>query len=460
MRSAILSEIRTTLALAVPLATANLSQIAMSVIDTVMVGTLGSVPLAAVALGGGFYFTGLVICIGVLTAVAPLAAYAIGAGKREASGRIAGSGLILAALLAVPVIAGVLLAPSLLDLIGYDPALAHQTGRFLQAVCWGAPGFLGFVVLRSFLSALRRARGVMIVLLLCVPANGALNWVLIYGHLGMPALGLVGAAIASATVQWLMLAGLAGVVWWLRRVGRAPRVHIETATVGRDLRRILRLGGPIGGLQALEIGVFVTAAAVVGLFGADPLAAHQIAINYASITFMVPMGIGQAATVRVAAERGAGFASAARRAAFVALGLGAGFMVASAVVIWVLPQTIVAAYVAVDDPANRALVALALRFLAFAGWFQVVDGAQVVAAGALRGYEDTVVPMICAVIGYWAIGFAGGWALTFPLGLGPVGMWWGFVLGLAVVAALLTVRLWQQSHAYLNPEAAAATTPR
>ena len=445
MRSVILAEIRATLALATPLATANLSQMAMSVIDTVMVGTLGSVPLAAVALGGGFYFTGVVICLGVLTAVAPLSAFAIGAGARNAAGRIAASGLVLAALIGVPLIALMPLAPLLLDALGYDRVLAHEIGRFLHAVCWGAPGFLGFVVLRSFLAALKRTRGVMIVLLLCVPANAAINWVLIFGNLGMPALGLAGAGIGSASAQWLMLAGLAGVVWRLRHRGRAPRLHLDLAALGGDLRRIVRLGAPIGGLQALEIGVFVTAAAVVGLFGAAPLAAHQIAINFASITFMVPMGIGQAATVRVAAERGAGLRPAARRAAFVALGLGVGFMAVSAAVIWALPHAIVAAYVAADDPANRALVTLALRFLVFAGWFQVVDGMQVVAAGALRGYEDTVMPMVFAAIGYWAIGFAGGWALTFPLGLGPIGMWWGFVLGLATVAGLLTLRLWHRA---------------
>ncbi len=443
--AAILAEIRATLALAVPLAAANLSQMAMSVIDTVMVGTLGAVPLAAVALGGGFYFTSVVICLGVLTAVAPLSAYSIGAGEPEAAGRIARSGLILAMLLSVPVIASMMVADRLLDLIGYDPALSRQIGHFLRAVCWGAPGFLVFGVLRSFLAALKRPRGVMIVLALCVPANAALNWVLIYGHLGMPRLGLVGAAIASASVQWLMMLGLVGVVWRLRRRGQAPRLHGRIREIVADFHRILRLGGPIGGLQALEIGVFVTAAVVVGLFGADALAAHQIAINYASITFMVPMGIGQAATIRVAGERGAGMPIAARRAAFVALGLGTGFMAVSAIIIWTVPHTIVAAYVSVGDPTNRTLVALALRFLVFAGLFQVVDGMQVVAAGALRGYEDTIVPMFCAGLGYWGIGFGVGWALTFPLGLGPIGMWWGFVVGLAIVAALLTARLWRQS---------------
>jgi MATE family multidrug resistance protein len=242
-----------------------------------------------------------------------------------------------------------------------------------------------------------------------------------------------------------MLFGLAGVVWMLRRRDRVPRLHGEAHETHRDFRRILRLGGPIGGLQALEIGVFVTSAAVVGLFGADALAAHQIAINYASITFMVPMGIGQAATVRVAGERGAGRPAAARRAAFVALRLGTAFMVASAIVIFAVPDAIVAAYVSADDPANQTLVALALRFLVFAGLFQVVDGMQVVAAGALRGYEDTVVPMFYAGLGYWGIGFAGGLALAFPLGFGPIGMWWGFVLGLAAVAALLTRRLYRRS---------------
>jgi MATE family multidrug resistance protein len=440
-----LAETRATLALAVPLATANLSQMAMSVTDTVMVGKLGAVPLASVALGGGFYFTSVVICLGVLTAVAPLAAYSIGAGEPAAAGRIARSGLVIAVLFSVPVIAAMLAADRLLDLIGYAPTLSHEIGRFLRAVCWGAPGFLLFAVLRSLLAAVKRTRGVMVVLMLCVPTNAALNWVLIYGHLGMPSLGLVGSGIASASSQWLMMLGLAGVVWRLRRRGAVPPLQRAGRALAADFGRILRLGGPVGGLQALEIGVFVTAAAVVGLFGADALAAHQIAINYASITFMVPMGLGQAATVRVAGERGAGRAVSARHAAFVALALGTGFMAVSAVVIWVLPHAIVAAYVSASDPANRTLVALALRFLFFAGLFQVVDGMQVVATGALRGYEDTVAPMFFAALGYWGIGFVGGWALTFPLGLGPIGMWWGFVIGLAVVAALLTARLYSQS---------------
>jgi MATE family multidrug resistance protein len=446
MVPAILSEIRATLALALPLAAANVAQMAMGVVDTVMVGTLGAVPLAAVGLGAGFYFTSAVICSGVLNAVAPLAAFAIGAGDRATAGRIAGSGLVLAALLAVPVAAAMLTADRLLDLLGYDPALAREIGHFLRAVAWGAPGFLGFAVLRSLFAALARARIVMIVLALCVPTNIALNWVLIFGHLGLPPLGLVGSAYASAINQWLMLLGLAAALGVLRRTDRAPRLRGRIGEIAADLRRILALGLPIGGLQALEVGVFVFSAALMGLFGADALGAHQIAINCASVSFMVPLGIGQAATVRVAAERGAGIPDAARRAAFTALGLGVAFMATSALVLWVLPTPIVGAYVAIDDPANAALVTLALRFLALAALFQIVDGVQTVAAGALRGYEDATVPMLLAGIGYWAIGFSGGWALAFPLGMGPMGLWWGFVLGLATVALLLTLRLIRRSN--------------
>ena len=443
---AILSEIRATLTLAVPLAAANLAQIAMGVVDTVMVGSLGAVPLAAVGLGGGFYFTSAVICQGVLNAVAPLAAFSIGSGDREAAGRVAGAGLALAVLLVAPVVAAMMFADRLLDLIGYDPALAREIGHFLRAVAWGAPGFLGFGVLRSLFAALGRPRIVMVVLALCVPTLIGLNWVLIFGHLGAPALGLVGCAYASAINQWLMFLGLALWLWGLRRRGRAPRLRGEATEIVRDVRRILALGLSIGGLQALEIGVFVTSAALMGLFGADALGAHQIAINAASVSFMVPLGIGQAATVRVAAARGGGAPHAARRAAYVAMGLGMSFMAGSAIVLWTLPTHIVGVYVDIADPSNQGLVAIALNFIAIASIFQVVDGMQVVAAGALRGYEDTKVPMLFAGLGYWGIGFAGGWAFAFPLGFGPVGLWWGFVLGLAAVAGLLTWRLYSRSN--------------
>jgi MATE family multidrug resistance protein len=209
----------------------------------------------------------------------------------------------------------------------------------------------------------------------------------------------------------------------------------------RHIRDILGLGLPIGGIIALETGVFMTTGILMGLLGTAALGAHQLAINFASLCFMVPLGISQAATVRVAFELGAERPTRAGRAATVALALGAGLMVVAALAIWIAPLAICRLYLDIDDPANRDLVAIALPLLAIAGLFQIADGVQAIAAGALRGYRDTAVPMLLAAIGYWGIGFAGGWALAFPLGHGAVGLWWGLALGLLVVASLLTLRV-------------------
>jgi MATE family multidrug resistance protein len=254
----------------------------------------------------------------------------------------------------------------------------------------------------------------------------------------MPALGIAGSGWATAIIQSLMAFGLAAVLLILP-------LHTPIRVSRRvmdQIGQILRLGLPIGGLIALEAGVFVTTGILAGLLGADALGAHQLAINFASLCFMVPLGIGQAATVRVGFELGAGAPATARRAAFVALGLGASFMAAMAVLIWTFPLAIADLYLDLGDPANGGLIAIALRLLTILALFQIVDGVQTIAAGALRGYRDTAVPMAIAALGYWGIGFAGGWALAFPVGLGAVGLWWGLGLGLAIVSVLLTVRLY------------------
>ena len=435
------AELRATLALAAPLAAANLAQMAMGVTDMVMVGRLGALPLAAAGLGAMLYFTGGVVLQGILSAVAPLAAHALGGGDRRAAGRIAGAGLALAVLLAVPFVAALTSLDRLLLALGYDHALAAEIGRFLQAIAWGGPAFLGFAVLRSLLAALSHTRAVMAVLLLCVAGNAGLNWVLIYGHLGAPALGMAGSGYASAINQWVILAGLALCTRMMPGIAGFHLLRSAFAPSWAAMANVLRLGLPIGGIMGVEVGVFLAAGVLMGLLGAAPLGAHQLVLNCAGISFMVPLGLGQAATVRVAYELGAGRAFAARRAAFVALALGIGFMGAMAVVLWTVPQAIIAAYIDISDPANRETVQIARRLLVIAALFQVFDGMQVIAAGALRGYRDTMVPMLLAGFGYWGAGFGGGWLLAFPLGFGPAGLWWGLALGLAVVAILLTVRL-------------------
>jgi MATE family multidrug resistance protein len=451
-RAAFMAEFRALLPIALPLAAANLANMAMGLSNAVIVGYLGGTALSAAGLGGGLYFTIGVTCQSVLTAVAPLAARAIGGRNHRIGGEIAAAGLVLAAALAVPIIGLLSVLDRLLAAIGYDPALATEIGRYLDAIRWGVPGFLAFGVLRALLAAAARARVVMLVLIAAVPGNAALNWVLVFGHLGLPGLGIAGSGWSTAITQSLMSLALAAVLLIAprrtpMRLGRRPLRHI---------RDILALGLPIGGIIALETGVFLTTGILIGLLGANALGAHQLVINFASLCFMVPLGIGQAATVRVAFELGAGRATHASRAAFVALVLGAAVMVVAALAIWTAPLAICRLYLDVDDPVNRELVTIALQLLAIAGLFQMADGVQAIAAGALRGYQDTTVPMALAAVGYWGIGFAGGWALAFPLGHGAVGLWWGLALGLLVVASLLTLRVWACARSTLRDNIAAA----
>src|SRR6266851_3002040 len=402
-RSPLAAEIRATLTVAAPLAAANIAQMAMHVTNAVMVGHLGAVSLAAAGLGSALYSTLLMTSQGVLTAVAPLAAHAIGADDHPTLGGVAGAGLIVAALLA----------------------------------------------------AAFRARSIMVISLIAVPLNAALNWVLIFGHFGAPGLGILGSACATAIVQWLTLLCFAG--YLLLTPTKIP-VRIGRIVL-REIPRILRLGLPIAALRGLEIGLFVTTGILMGLLGADALGAHQLVFNVAGVCFMVPLGLGQAATVRVAFQLGAGAPSAARRAGFVALALGALFMVAAAVVLFAAPQTLIGFYLDLGDAANRGLVEIALRLFLIAALFQVFDGVQVIAVGALRGYADTAVPMLIAAIGYWAIGFAGGCLLAFPLGYGAVGLWSGLALGLAVVAILLTLRLQSRARAHMRATGTLALAP-
>jgi MATE family multidrug resistance protein len=438
--SGIGAELRATLALAAPLAAANLAQMAMAVTNTVMVGRLGAVPLAAAGLGGMLYFTGGVMLQSILFAVAPLVAHALGASDRGAAGRIAGAGLVLAVLLALPFVATLTELDRLLKALGYDLALATEIGRYLRALAWGGPAFLGFAVLRSLLAALSRTRPMMAVLFVCVAGNAVLNWSLIFGHLGAPALGVTGSGYGSSINQWLMLAGLALCTRIMRGLTGLRVLRGAFAASWTEMANILRLGLPIGGMRGIEVGVFLAAGILMGLLGAAALGAHQLVLNCAGISFMVPLGLSQTATVRVAYQLGAG-RPLARRAAFVALALGIGFMAATAMLLLTLPQAIIAVYVDIANPANRETVQIARRLIGIAALFQVFDGMQVIAAGALRGYKDTLVPMLLATFGYWGAGFAGGWLLAFPLGYGPVGLWWGLAIGLAVVAVLLTLRL-------------------
>jgi multidrug resistance protein, MATE family len=441
--SGIHAELRATLALAAPLSAANIAMIAMAVTNTVMVARLGTIPLAAAGLGSMFYFTLGIVLQGILFAVAPIAAHALGAGDRRVAGLTAGAGLALALLFSLPFVIALASLHWVLQRLGYNAALAAEIGSYLQALAWGGPAFLASAVLRSLLAAVSHARAVMAVLLVGVVTNAVLSWSMIFGHLGAPAMGVVGSGYASAINQWLMLAGLALCTRVLPECAGLHLLRGAFAASRAQIVEILRLGLPMGAIRGIESGVFLTTGVLMGLFGAAALGAHQLVLNCASVSFMVPLGLSQAATVRVAYEIGAGRPREANRAGFVALALGVLFMSAAALVFWTMPLAIIGVYTNLSDPANRELVQIARRLMAIAAIFQVFDGVQTIAAGALRGYKDTLIPLLLATFGYWGVGFVGGWLLAFPLGYGAVGLWWGLALGLATVALLLTLRLHQ-----------------
>jgi MATE family multidrug resistance protein len=342
--SGIHAELRATLALAAPLSAANIAMIAMAVTNTVMVARLGTIPLAAAGLGSMFYFTFGIVLQGILFAVAPIAAHAVGAGDRRVAGRAAGAGLVLALLFSPPFVIALASLHWVLQRLGYNAALAAEISSYLQALAWGGPAFLGSAVLRSLLAAVSHARAVMAVLLVGVVSNAVLSWSMIFGHLGAPAMGVVGSGYASAINQWLMLAGLALCTRVLPECAGLHLLRGAFAASRTQMAEILRLGLPMGAIRGIESGVFLATGVLMGLFGAAALGAHQLVLNCASVSFMVPLGLSQAATVRVAYEIGAGRPREANRAGFVALALGVLFMSAAALVFWTMPLAIIGVY--------------------------------------------------------------------------------------------------------------------
>jgi multidrug resistance protein, MATE family len=442
------TELKATLGIALPLAGAQLSQVLMGFISAAMMGRLGGDSFAAGGLGAALYFTVVLVFQGLLTAVGPLVAHERGAGAETRIGSIVGHGMLIAVGLSVIGIAAMSRVDAALAAIGHPPALVAATARYLDAAIWGLPAGLGFALLRTYLAALSRTWPVMVLLVACLALDALLTYALIFGAFGAPALGVAGAGYAGAATQWVMFGGLA--------LYAATQPGLRDHRVLGALRRpnwpaaaaILRLGWPIAGIIAVEISVFTATALLAGRLGVASLAAHQIAIGIGSVTFMVPLAFSHAATVRVALAIGGRRVGGARRAGLVAFACGVGFMALMAVILLAAPGGIVALYLDRADPANAESVALALRLLFIAALFQVFDGAQVIATGALRGLKDTRVPLLFGMLGYWAIGFVGGWLLAFPLGLGVRGLWWGLALGLAAVAVPLGLRFHQLTASY------------
>jgi MATE family multidrug resistance protein len=428
--------LRETLVLAAPIALSLLAEMAMGLISTLMLGGLGAPALAAGGLASNFFFTALIVLQGVLSGVGVLAATALGAGRPGDVPGIYWAGVFLSVGLAIPLFA-VLSAPAgLLRAMGESGALADDVATYLRVLRWGVPaGMVGVGMMRQFLPAVGLQRVLLWVMPGGVVLHAALNKMLIHGWLGLPGFGLAGSAAATVCTLSALAAGMLGLLHGRRRFRRFVALSRP-----RLLRRLLAIGLPVGGAVAVEAGLFAATGVLAGTLGPEILAAHTIALSVATVIFMVPLSIGQAANVRVASASGAGNRKAARRAGFCAIGMSVAFMAAAALCLRLAPGLIVNAYLGPPTAANAATAALAARLLRVAGVFQMADGTQVAASGALRGLQDTRIPMLLAAFGYWGIGFWAGRFLAFNTGLGVVGLWWGLCAGLACVAACLTAR--------------------
>jgi MATE family multidrug resistance protein len=435
------AELRATLALGWPLILSNLTQQAIQATDVLLMGRLGAAPLAAATLALNLTFTFNVTLLGLLIASSPMMATALGqrANAVRDVRRTFRAGLWLLIALLPPYWLLLWHVGTIMRAFGQPADLADLGQRFLRAYMWCTAPWLLFQLLRSFVSALERPRIILWLSLGGIALNAVLSWSLIFGRLGLPALGLIGGGIGS-TVTWIILC--LALVAVLFRDRRFRRFHLFGRWWRFDAERtlaMLRLGWPIGLTMALEMGVFALAAFFMGWIGAPAVAAHAIALQIAALTFMIPLGLGQAATVRVGLALGRGDRAAITRAGWTAWVLGVGFMAAMALVMWTAPHVLVTLFLA-DTPANGPVIRLAISFIAVAAAFQLVDGAQVIGAGMLRGLHDTRWPLIFALVGYWGVGLGIGAWLAFARDWAGVGIWVGLASGLAAVAALMLAR--------------------
>jgi MATE family multidrug resistance protein len=428
------AELREMAHLAAPAVLIQVGIMSMGVVDTIMSGHISAETLAAVALGNLYVFNALVFGMGVLLALDPIVAQAVGARDDAAVSSAVQRAVALAAVLSVGVGFALWPGEAALAAVRQPAEVIPDAAAYARASIPGVLPFYLFMVFRQTLQAFGRMAPIVYVVVAANALNGFLNWVFMYGNLGAPPLGAVGSAWSTTVGRWAMAVGLLAVGW--RALG--PHLHPVAPQTLRvaPLLRTLRLGVPIGVQYLLEVGAFGAITLLAGLFGTTALAGHEITLNLASLTFMVPLGVATAASVLVGRAVGAGDAEAARLHAAASLVYGVGFMAVSAVVLLLVPRAIAGLYS--RDPA---VLGVAAMLIPIAGVFQLFDGGQVVAGGILRGVGDTRTPLAANLAGFWLVGLPlGGW-LAFRRGGGPAGLWWGVVAGLAAVAVLLVLRV-------------------
>ena len=427
-------ELRPMVTLAVPVVVAEIGWVAMGLVDTLMVGPLGPEAIGAVGVGSSLFIGVVIFAMGILLGLDTLVSQAYGAGRVEECHRWLVHGTMLSLLVALPVTLLLFGLSSLLGRWGLDPTVLALTRPYLDVLAWSVLPLLLYATFRRYLQGMGVVRPVMIALVSANVVNVFVNWVLIHGKLGAPVMGVRGSAWATVLAR-IVMAGYLGVVIVQRERGRRPGLFETSPSIDWSwMRRLLTLGVPAASQITLEVGVFAAATALAGRLAPIALAAHQIAIHIAALSFMVPLGVSSAGAVRVGHALGRRDPVAAERAGWTALLLGAGFMACTAAVFLVMPRSLMGAFT-----RNEGVVQLGVSLLAVAAVFQLFDGIQGVATGILRGLGDTRTPMIWNLIGHWFIGLPTGYFLCFGLERGVVGLWWGLSIGLIICGAVLLV---------------------
>ena len=434
------THMRGTLSLGLPLVFTLLLQMAIGVVDTVMVGWLGVADLAGGVLAFQAFFVVSIFALGFAQAMSPVVANAIGAGDPVSARRAARMLIWSVGLLALLFTVLLGRTEALFLLLGQDPETAAKADAYLAVVRIAMLANFVLYALRALMAAVEDTVPIVVMMIVLTLLNAALNWALIFGNWGAPALGLEGAAWASAIS--LIVVAIGGLIY--ARFARSMADMALTTRFWRPdwsaLAKVWRLGLPVTVMILAEAGLFSAASLMVGLIGTVELAAHGIALQLASIAFMVPLGISQAASVRVGSADGRTGRLDAARAGRVSIAIGLAFAGLSALIFLLVPEPMILAFLDEGETARDAVLAVAVPMLAMAAAFQLFDTLQVTAAGALRGLQDMRVPMWIATIAYWGLGLPAGWWLAFHAGFGATGVWGGLVVGLAAAALLLTLR--------------------
>ena len=432
-------------ALAVPVVLSELGWMAQGVVDTIMVGRLGPAAIGAVAMGNAICYTPSLFGVGLLLGLDTLVAQAYGRNDHDECHRWLAQGVYLACIAAVPLMILIGLVSLFFSHFGITAEVAAPAATYLRRLLWGTLPLLLYAASRRYLQGVGQVRVITFTYLLANLVNWFGNWVLIYGKFGMPALGVNGSALSTVASRVLMAVVLMGFAWRYERSRGHPLFQHWAAPQAARLKKLVRLGLPAGGQILLEVGAWNLATFSVGYLTPVALATHQIVLNYASVTYMVPLGISAAAAVSVGHAVGAGDAARARRAGWMALALGTGFMLLAAIGLVSMPRPLIELYT--SDPR---VLAVGPALLGIVAAFQIFDGIQIVSTGALRGLGETRVPMIANLVGYWVLGLPLGFFLCFAMRWGIYGLWIGLTLSLVVIALSLLIRWRRDSEKQLR----------